>query len=264
MSHTPWPLLSGIVIGGVLAGCAQNRGPATSAYVREYESVFTSLAGQIRELPKVAPPTRPLLPANPTSEELRIYNGMERIYPLFVNQYYGSVYERCQALSQICTQAQERIAAIKTDGVDSAALQLATVAQQAVGERRDFFTELGRLAALNRDALKRRHSTDALDEVLMGIMTGSIDAVANCGEDDAAVVGVVGRLKEAADAASKRLEEKDAVVDQLARETAAATELQRGMAECTAEHAKLATVLREKYPDQDWSTLAPAPLPAKR
>jgi len=55
-----------------------------------------------------------------------------------------------------------------------------------------------------------------------------------------------------------------AVVDQLARETAAATELQRGMAECTAEHAKLATVLREKYPDQDWSTLAPAPLPAKR
>ena len=54
------------------------------------------------------------------------------------------------------------------------------------------------------------------------------------------------------------------VVDQVARETAAATELQRGMAECAAEHAKLATVLREKFPDQDWSAFAPAPQPAKK
>ena len=98
----------------------------------------------------------------------------------------------------------------------------------------------------------------------MGIMSGSMDAVANCGEDDAAVVGVVGKLKEAADAAAKRSDEKDAVVDQVARETAAATELQRGMAECAAEHAKLATVLREKFPDQDWSAFAPAPQPAKK
>ncbi len=263
MSHTPWPQLSCLLLGGILAGCAQNKGPATSAYIREFESAASALSGQIRELPRVAPPAKPTLPANPTPEEQRIFTGMDRIYPLFVNQYYGSVYERCQTLAQLCGEAQDRIAAIKTDGVDAAAVQLATVAGQAMGNKRAFFVELGRLAALNRDALKRRHATDAVDDFLLGIMDGSLDRLANCGDDDRVAAGVVAKLKEAAGAASKRQEDKDAVVEQVARESAAATELQRGMAECQSGRAKLAADLRAKYPQQDWASLTQAPPAAK-
>ncbi len=264
VSHTPWPRISCLLLGGVLAGCAQNRGPATGAYVREFESAASALSGQIRELPRVAPPAKPTLPANPTPEEQRIYDGMDRIYPLFVNQYYGSVYERCQTLAQLCGQAQDRIAAIKTDGVDSAAVQLATVAGQAMGNKRAFFVELGRLAALNRDALKRRRTTDAVDDFLQAIMDGSLDRLANCGDDDRVAAGVVSRLKEAADAAAKRQEDTDAVVDQVARGTAAAAELERGMVECRSGRAKLAADLKAKYPGQDWTALTQAPPPAKR
>jgi hypothetical protein len=255
VSHTPWPLTPSLLLGAILAGCAQNKGPATAAYVREFESAASGLAAQIGALPRVTPPAKPALAANPTAEEQRIYAGMEKIYPLFVNQYYGAVYERCQALAQLCGQAQERIGAIKADGVDSAAVRLATVVQQAMGSKREFYAELGRLAALDRDALKRRHSTDAVDDFLLGIMDGSLDRLANCGDDDSVVAGVVGRLKEAADAASKRPDDKDAVVEQVAREAAAAAELQRGMVECRTERARLAADLRARYPDQDWSAL---------
>ncbi len=265
VSHTPWPLVSCILIGGVLAGCAQNKGPATNAYIRECESASASLASQIQGLPKVSPPSRPTLPANPTSEELRIFNGMEKIYPLFVNQYYGAAYDRCQALSQLYSQTQDRIAATKADGVDSAAVQLMTLRQQTVGQRHEVFVELGRLSALNRDALKRRRTTDALDEILLGIVSGSIETLANGGgADDAALGGDLGKLKEAADSASKREGEKEAVVDQIARETAAVTALQRGEAECRTERTKLTEVLKAKYPDQDWGMLLPKQEPARK
>lgn len=190
---------------------------------------------------------------------------MERIYPLFVNQYYGAAFDRCQALSQLYGQTQDRIAAIKADGVDSAAVQLMTLRQQTVDQRREVFVELGRLTALNRDALKRRHSTDALDEILLGIVAGSIETLANGGGvDDAAMGGVLGKLKEAADAASKREADKDAVVDQIARETAAVTALQRGEAECQTERTKLTEVLKAKYPDQDWGVMVPKQEPARK
>ena len=111
--------------------------------------------------------------------------------------------------------------------------------------------------------LERRHVTDAVDDFLLGVMDGSVDRLANCGDDDAVAAGVVARLKEAADAASKRQEDRDAVVEQVARETAAATELQRGMAECQSGRAKLAADLRARYPKEDWTALTQAPSPAK-
>jgi len=263
VSHTPWPRISRLLLGAVLAGCAGNKGPATSAYVRDFESAASGLSDRIRDLPRLAPPAKPALPANPTPEEQRIYDGLDRIYPLFVNQYYGSVYERCQTLAQLCGEAQERIAAIKTDGVDSAAVQLASVAQQAMGEKRAFFVELGRLAAVNRDALKRRRSTDAVDDFLLGIMDGSLDRLANCGDDEAVAAGVVARLKVAAEAASRRQEDRDAVVEQVARGSAAAAELERGMADCRSGRSKLAADLKARYPDQDWAALTQAPPPAR-
>jgi hypothetical protein len=244
--------VSRLLIGGALAGCAQSRGPATSAYLRECDAASAALAGQVRELPKIPPPSRPSLPASPTAEELRIFNGMERIYPLFVNQYYGAVFDRCQALAQLYSQTQDRVAAVKADGVDSAAVQFVALRLQASGQRREVFVELGRLAALNRDALKRRRTTDSLDEILQGVAGGVVETLAVCGDDGAAAAGVLSKLREAADAASRRETDREAVAGQIAREAAAVAELQRGEADCLAARVKLLSDLRARYPGQDW------------
>jgi hypothetical protein len=45
---------------------------------------------------------------------------------------------------------------------------------------------------------------ESVDDFLVETVDRSLDKLANCGVDDLVVAGVVGRLKEAADAVSKR------------------------------------------------------------
>jgi len=258
MRHTPWLLVPCVLICGWVTGCSANKGPATHAYLRGYQSAYASLASQIRDLPRISPPVRPAEPPNPTSEELRIFDGMTRIYPIAVSQFYGSAFERCQALTQLYSQTQDRIAAMDTAGVEPDAVQFVGLQSQALGQRREFFTQLGRLIALNRDALARRHGVDDLDETLSILISGSVSALAH-GEDDAAIGGVLAGLKDTAGAASKRLDAKSAVNEQITHATEAVTELQRGVAACQAEQAKLTAGLQAKYPGQDWTELVPKP-----
>lgn len=254
MRPTPRPLLSCALICGLLAGCSASKGPATSAYLREFESDCAGAAGQVRGLPGIPPPSRPSLPPNPTDEEQRVFDGTMRIYPLFVNQYYGAIMERCQALSQISGQAQDRIAAMNAAGVDPAAALLAAHRGQVFGQWREFFTELRRLADLNRTALVRRKSVDDLDVMLSGVFSSAIAGSADGGNEDAAAAAAKG-LKAVAGAASGRQGEQYGIGDQVARVAELAAQLQGDAAACLSEHAGLAKDLQARYPDQDWGML---------
>jgi hypothetical protein len=255
---TRWPLASCAFTCGLLAACSPNKGPATNAYLREYESASGSLAGQVRALPKIAPPSKPFLPVDASPEQQRVYNGTMRIYPLFVNQYYGAVMERCQAISQLCSQTLDHIGSMNAAGADPDAVQLMTLGVQAIDLQRDFFVELRRLADLNRTALVRRKSVDGLDEILSGVFGAAI-------EGDAAASGaVVEGLKEAAGAFSKRQAEPYGIGEQVAHVAERAAQLQGGTAAYKAGHAQLAAGLKSKYPDQDWGMLQTgAGVPAK-
>jgi hypothetical protein len=258
VSHTPWPLLSCILIGGAMAGCSANKGPATGAYIRDCESACAGIPGQVRDMPKLPAPAKPSLPPNPTDEELRINNGMVKIYPLFVNQFYGAVFERCQALSQLYGQARDGLAAVKVDGVDSAAVQTMTLRQQAMGQRREVFAALGHLAAVSRDSLKRRHSADGLDDELAALMAASVDKLAGAGEFDAAAAGtLLDQLGAASGEASMREAGKDGVADEITRVNSAVAELKRDIAQSGSERSKLAADLKARYPGEDWGALQP-------
>jgi len=184
---------------------------------------------------------------------------MTRIYPMFVNDYYGNVFERCQALSQLYGQSQERIAAINASGVDPDAVQLVGHRQQIMGQLRDFFDESGHLSALNRDSLPRRHNVDSMDEILAGVFAGVIEPLENGGvaEDATVMEKALGGLKDAAAAASKRQGEKDTFADQFAHLIADVTGLQRDIAAYQTEHSQLIPAIQAKYPGQDW-TATPA------
>jgi len=240
-----------------LAGCSANKGPATSAYIREFESVAAGLAGQIRGLPGIPPPSRPSLPPNPSEDQQRVFDGTTRIYPLFVNQYYGAVMERCQALSRLFGQAQDKIGAISAAGVDPAAALLAAHRGQVFGQWRDFFTELRRLADLNRTALVRRKSVDELDDMLSGVFGSAVAGSAGGAGESTAAGAVAGGLKEVAGAASRRQGEQYGIGDQVARVEEGAAQLQRDSAACQSEHDELAKSLKARYPDQDWGMLQP-------
>ena len=250
---TRWPVASCALTFGLLVACSQNKGPATNAYLREFESAAGSLAGQIRDLPKIAPPSRPFLPVNASPEQQRVYDGTMRIYPLFVNQYYGAVLERCQAISQLCSQTLDHIGSMNAAGADPDGVQLMTLGVQAIDQQRDFFVELRRLADLNRTALVHRKSVDNLDEILSGVFNSAIDGNA------AAAGAVASGLKEAAGAASKREAEPFGVGEQVARVAERAAQMQGGTAAYQAGRAKLGAGLRSRYPDQDWTMFQPGP-----
>src|ERR1022692_2145808 len=222
---TRWPLASCALTCGLLAACSPNKGPATSAYLREFESASGSLAGQIRDLPRIAPPSRPFLPVGASPEQQRVYDGTMRIYPLFVNQYYGAVMERCQAISQLCSQTLDHIGSMNAAGADPDAVQLMTLGVQAIDQQRDFFAELRRLADLNRTALVRRKSVDSLDEVLSGVFDSAIG-----GNAGAAATGP----KEAAGALSKRQGHPYGIGEQVARLAEGAGPPQSGPRSCRA------------------------------
>ena len=255
---TRWPLASCALAFGLLAACSQNKGPATNAYIRDYVSAATGLAGQIRDLPKIAPPSRPFLPVDATPEQQRVYDGTMRIYPLFVNQYYGAVMDRCQAISQLCDQVLDHIGSLNAAGADADAVKLMTLGVQAIDAQRDFFAELRRLADLDRTSLVRRKSVDDADEVLAGVFSSAIGGGASAPGEIAA------GLKEAAGAISKRQAEPYGVGEQIARVAEKAAQVQGAAAAYQAEHDRQASSLRSRYPDQDWTMLQPVPgAPAK-
>ena len=255
MRSTRWPLASCALAIGLLAACSQNKGPATNAYVRKCESLSEALAVQVRDLPRLAPPARPALQQNPTPEEQRVFDGMTRLYPLYVNQYFGAVMERCHAVSELCSQALDRIGVMDAAGIDPAGVQLMTLHVQLMDQQRQFFVELRRLADLDQSALVRRRSVDGADELLSGVFSSAMGAGAGVVGDAAAAGAVAGELKDAAGAVSKRKSEAYSVGDQVSKVAELAGRLQRDTAAFGVERARLAAGLRSKYPEQDWGAV---------
>jgi len=227
----------------VLGACSQNKGPATSAYLRACGALTAKLAGQVHDLPAIAPPARPTLAPDPTPDQQRVFDGLTRIYPLYVNQYYAAVIERSRVMTQLCRQTLDDIGALNAAGVDPAGVQLMSVEAQAIDRRRDFFDELHRLADLSQTALVRRKAVDDADELLVGAFKAAV------GGGDAAAVA--GGLKDAAAAVSRRPGEPPGVAEQIARVMERAARLQQGVAADEAERSRLAADLRARYPGED-------------
>jgi hypothetical protein len=253
---TRWPLASCALLCGLLAACSQNKGPATNAYLRECESFSAKLAGQIRDLPKIEPPSRPALPASPTEDQRRVYEGMTRIYPLYVNQYYAAVMERCRAVSQLYSQALDGIGSLNAAGVDPAGVQVMTLQVQLLDQERDFFGEVRSLADLNQTALVHRKAVDRLDEMLVRLFGSAIGGGPGGGRDDAAAAVAAG-LKEVAGAVSMRQGEPFGIGAQVARVAEHAAKLQHDTAAYQAERARLWGDLKARFPDQDWGAIQP-------
>lgn len=256
MRITPFLALSSTLICGLLAACSRSRGPATNVYLRTYEAISENLASQLRELPKFSPPRRPYRPPpHSTPQEFRGYANAIRNYPNALVQYESAVIERCQALSQLYGHAQNQLATTSAAGVDTMAVELVTLRERTIGQRRELFVEVGRFAQLNRDALVRRRSTDDLDEFVTDIFIEASKGAA-AGPDGVVAGGILGAVKGAAGVVSKRETEKNVINDQLNRLAVTATQLQRDVVQYQTEHALLDTKVQAEYSEQDWSFMA--------
>jgi hypothetical protein len=245
---TRWPLASCALLFGFLTACSQNKGPATSAYLRECDAFSAKLAVQLRGLPKIAPPSRPALPPSPTEEQQRVFDGLTRIYPLYVNQYFAAVIERCRAVSELYGQALDGIGALNAAGVDPAGVQAMTVQVQLLGQERDFVAEVRSLADLNQTALVHRKAVDRLDEMLVKVLSS---AIGGAGLEDGAAAVSAG-LKEVAAAVPSRQAEPFGIGAQVSRLADHAAQLQHDAAAFQAERARLAGDLKARFPGQDW------------
>jgi len=236
-----------------VTACAPNKGPATSAYLRQCRDLSAKIAGQIRDQPAIAMPTRPSLPANPTDDQQRIFDGMMRLYPLYVNQYYGAVIARCRAVSLYCSRALDDIGALDAAGVDPAGVQVMTLQVQVLDQQRGFFDDLCKLAEESQTALVRRKAVDEADERLVLALSA-----ASGWADPEAAGPAMGAMKDAAAAVARRPAEPFGVGEQVARVGELGAKLQDSAAACQAECARLAAGLQAKYPGQDWSAAQPA------
>lgn len=245
---TRWLLAPCALAFGLTAGCSHDYGPATSAYVRECESICAGLAGQVRDLPKIAAPSKPTLAQDPTEEQQRVFDGLLRIYPLYVNQYHGAVLKRCQAISEAYGQALDRIAAVDAAKVDPAGVQLVTRRVQLLTEQRDFYAELHSFAAGNQMALVNRKKVDELDELLVGVFSSAISG------DTAAVVAA---LKDVSGPVAKRQDEAYKVGDEAAKLAGLAAQLERDTAAYQADSAQMTAGLQAKYPGHDFGAAQP-------
>jgi len=180
-----------------------------------------------------------------------------RIYPLFVNQYYGAVMERCRAISKLCSQTEDRIGAMNAAGADPDSVRLVTLSVQEIDHRREFFEEVRRLADLDRTSLVRRQSVDDSDDLLSAMFSAVIGGGAGGWDESASVGAVVGGMKEVAGAVSGRQAEQYGIGDQVARVSEAAARLQGELKAFQSERARLASSLQSRYPGQDWGMMQP-------
>jgi hypothetical protein len=148
------------------------------------------------------------------------------------------------------------MATINAAGVDPMAIRLVSFRERTIGQRRELFVEIGRLAELRRSALLRGQSADDSDKIMTNIFEGAAKGAA-VGPEAAIIGGIIGWLQGLGSVAEKRQQEKDAIGDQLAKLTATATQLQRDIIEYQTEHAQVITNLQAKYSDQDWNFMIP-------
>lgn len=243
-----------ILVGGLWAACSHNNGPATNAYLKQSESIVSGLADQLRQFQRIAPPSRPVLPPNPTDDQQRVYDGMVRIYPLYINQYYAAAIKRYQAVSDAYNQALEQIGALDASGADPLGVQYVNLRVQLLTEQRDFFTGLHSLADHSQTALVRRESADPADDLVVRVLSKATGTGAD-GEVIAEPVAAVAGLKDAAAAVAKRPPEPFGIGDEIAKLIDQAGQLQRDGANFQTEGAKLAASIRAKFPVQDWGML---------
>jgi hypothetical protein len=235
------------LLGGLWAACSRNSGPATGAYLRQCAALASGVAERVRALPAIALPARPAAPAqDATDEQQRIYEGLVRIHPLYVNQYHAAVLQRLHAITDQYGQALDAIRALDAAGVDPDGVQLVASHLQLVTEERDFYAEVLSLADHNQTSLVRRKAVDDADERLIAVFGAAI------GDQLAAPGAVVSGLGDAAGALSKRQAEPFDAGDQAAKLAERAAQLQRDREAFAAGSAKLLASLDAKFPGQDW------------
>ena len=234
------------MVCGLWAACSHNNGPATSAYLRECSTLAAGITGQVRGLPAVPMPAHPVLPQNPTEDQQRVYDGLVRIYPLYVNQYHAAVMQRLQAIIEPFNQALDRIGSLDAAGVDPEGIQLMTLHVQLITEERDFYAEVRSLADHNQTSMVRRKGVDEADDRLLAVFNAAI------GDAPAAPGAVASGLRDAAGALSKRQAEAFAVGEQAAKLVERASQLERDRASYLTESARLAADLQARFPGQDW------------
>jgi len=241
------------LVCGLWAACSRNSGPATSAYLRQCGAIAAGADDQVRALPALAMPARPVQPKDATDEQQRVYEGLVRIYPLYVNQYHAAVMQRLQAIADQYGQALDRISSLDAAGVDPDGIQLVTDHVHLITEERDFYGEVRSLADHNQTSLVRRNGVDEADDRLVAAFGAAIGDVA------AAPGAVASALRDAAGDLSRRKDEPFAVGEQAAKLADRAGQLQRDRAGYQAESARLVAVLQARFPGQDWGAYAPRP-----
>lgn len=243
------------MICGLLVGCSPNKGPATNSYLRSYAQASDELAARLRQLPPVNPPVRPVLPARPTLEERREFNVQTRSYRNGQIQYYNAFLARGHILENLYGQTLSRISALNGAGADPSAVAMVAIRERTIGQRRELFVEMGRLAELRRDELSHQGSADALDDLVSSVFIEALKE-AGGGLQGMEMGAFVGAAKGLASIVSKGKAEKEAIGEQANQVAAAATQLQRDVIDYQTASAQLRTTVQASYPDQDWSFLA--------
>ena len=252
--HSSKVLIIALMIAGLWSGCRASRGPGTHAYLQAYARVSADLGDHIRHLSPLAAPKPPSLPPHPTKQERVIYTMEVRNFPNTWIGYCAALGERCRVLSDLYGRAQNEYGRIPSAGVDREAVNLVTLREHAIGQRRELYVEIARMAELKRDTLVRRGGNDEIFSLFTDIATHAMEAAEASGPGMTlgALIGAADGLTKIA---SKRETEDHDLADQSAAVKATATQLQRDVVKYQTALAELKTRVQAEYPDEDWSFL---------
>jgi hypothetical protein len=173
-------------------------------------------------------------------------------YPAALAQYYNAFIERGHVLENLYGKTLTQIAALNGGGVDTSAVAMVAVRERTIGDRRELFVEMGRLAALGRQRL----ADDSFGNLVTDIVGAAVKAFAITG-DTTGTTELMGAAKGLAGFASKGHADAEALSAQAGKVADAIDQLQRTVFEYQTAYAQLLTTVQAKYPDQDWGFMAP-------
>ncbi len=208
----------------------------------------TDLASQLRQLPPVNPPARPMMQPQMTKAERLRFTTQRRDYAAGMVKYYDAFIERGHFLEDLYGQTLARISALNGAGIDPSAAAMVALREHTLGQRREFLVELGRFAALAR----QRQTDDTGGNLIADVVGGAAKAFAATGGSTGGTAELLGAVKGLATFASRGQNDAEAVSAQAVKVGEAADQLRRDMFEYQTAYAQLRTTVQANYPDQDW------------
>jgi hypothetical protein len=237
-----------IVCGTVLVGCSRQNGKATFEFLKAQHDILESTKLELKKYsypkPLAAPVFSRQTPLRQRLQAIKAYNDAQ-------DDFLTDVIQDSEESLRVLHDAQTRISALNPADIQPAAIALAKLYEQSLGDGAQVCAEVKALATLERVQLRRNKNKN--QELITPLITGVIDGLIA----DNVAAGAVTFLKGISTDIELDNELRQEIDTHFLHLQEAVATLEQDKSQTITKRSELITSFGAKYPGYPWNSLLP-------